>query len=148
MKKFVFSLTVLFIAFVSGTQAQHQVHGSEAVTAHPPKILFTKLLPASLQKDQVEVIFVTYAPGEISKAHRHPMATVGYMLEGSIEHTFEGKKKIYKQGDVFWEEPAGLHDQTRNLSKTKEAKMVVFFVGAAGSPILVPEKPANPSSSR
>lgn len=140
MKKFFFSLTVLLTAFGFGTKAQHQEHADKEITAHPPKILFTKQLPASLQKDEVEVVFVRYAPGEVSKAHRHPMATVGYVLEGSIESTFEGIKKVYKQGEVFWEEPGGLHNQTRNLSKTREAVLVVFFVGATGSPVLIPEK--------
>jgi quercetin dioxygenase-like cupin family protein len=58
----------------------------------------------------------------------------------SIESTFEGVKHIYKQGEVFWEEPGGLHNQTRNLSTTREAKLVAFLVGAAGSPVLIPEK--------
>jgi quercetin dioxygenase-like cupin family protein len=140
MKKFVFSLTVLLTAFGFSTKAQHQEHADKEVTAHPPKVLFTRQLPVSLQKDQVEVVYVRYAPGEVSKAHRHPMATVGYLLEGSIESTFEGVKRVYKQGEVFWEEPGGLHNQTRNLSKTKEALLVVFFVGASGSPVLIPEK--------
>lgn len=140
MKKFVFSLAVLLTAFAATTKAQHEGAGGHAATANPPKILFNKQLPASLQKDQVEVAYVVYAPGEISKPHRHPMAVVGYVLEGSIEVTFEGEKKIYKQGDVFWEEPNGLHNQTRNLSNTKPVKLAVFLVGAKGSPVLVPEK--------
>lgn len=140
MKKIVFSLTVFLTACAFSANAQHQEHADKEVTAIPPKLLFTKALPASLQKEEAKVVLVRYAPGEVSNAHRHPMATVGYVLEGSIESTFEGKKHVYKQGEVFWEEPGGLHNQTRNLSKTKEAKLVVFFVGSAGSPVLVPEK--------
>lgn len=138
MKKFVLSLTVLLSAFAFSTKAQHQDHGKE-VTLHPPKVLFTKDLPSGLQKEEAQVVLVTYAPGEVSSAHRHPMATIGYVLEGEIESTFEGVKHVYKAGDVFWEEPGGLHNQTRNLSKTKEAKFVVFFVGSKGSPVLIPE---------
>jgi quercetin dioxygenase-like cupin family protein len=140
MKKFVLSLTVLLTAFAFSTKAQHREHADKEVTAYPPKVLFTKQLPASLRKDEVRVVLVRFAPGEVSNAHRHPMATVGYVLEGSIESTFEGVKHIYKQGEVFWEEPGGLHNQTRNLSKTREAKLVAFFVGATGSPVLIPEK--------
>ena len=139
MKKFVLSLTVLLTAFTFTTKAQHQDHGKE-VTKYPPKVLFTKQLPANLKKDEAQVVLVRFAPGEVSNAHRHPMATVGYVLEGSIESTFEGEKHVYKQGDVFWEEPGGLHNQTRNLSTTQEAKLVVFFVGSTGSPVLIPEK--------
>jgi len=140
MKKFVFSLTVLFTAFAIQTKAQHEGHAGAEVQAYPPKVLFTKQLPAGLKKEVVEVVQVRIAPGEVAKAHRHPMATIGYVLEGSIESTFEGVKTVYKQGEVFWEEPGGLHSMTRNLSKTKEAKLLVFFVGATGSPVLIPEK--------
>jgi quercetin dioxygenase-like cupin family protein len=140
MKKFALSLTVLLTAFAFGTKAQHQEHADGEVTKYPPKVIFTKQLPASLSKDEAQVVLVRFAPGEVSYAHRHPMATVGYVLEGEIESTFEGEKHIYKQGEVFWEEPGGLHNQTRNLSKTKEAKLVVFFVGSTGSPVLIPEK--------
>lgn len=140
MKKFVFSLTVLLTAFALGTKAQHQTHADGEVTKYPPKVIFEKQLPADLDKSEAQVVLVRFAPGEVSNAHRHPMATIGYVLEGSIESTFEGVKHIYKQGEVFWETPGGLHNQTRNLSATKEAKLVVFFVGATGSPVLIPEK--------
>jgi quercetin dioxygenase-like cupin family protein len=140
MKKFAYSLTVLLTAFAFSTKAQHQDHAGKEVTVYPPKVLFTKQLPANLQKEEAQVVLVRYAPGEVSSAHRHPMATIGYVLEGEIESTFEGVKHVYKAGDVFWEEPGGLHNQTRNLSDTKEAKFVVFFVGSAGSPVLIPEK--------
>jgi quercetin dioxygenase-like cupin family protein len=140
MKKFVFPLTVLLSAIAFPAKAQHQEHGDKQVSVYPPKVLFTKTLPAGLKKDDVKVVLVRFAPGEVSNAHRHPMATVGYVLEGAIESTFEGVKHIYKQGEVFWEEPGGLHNQTRNLSKTKDAVLVAFFVGATGSPVLIPEK--------
>lgn len=140
MKKIVFSLSVLLTAFGFNVKAQHQGHADKEVTVYQPRVLFTKELPANLRKDQAEVVLVRFAPGEVSKAHRHPMATIGYVLEGSIESTFEGVKKVYKKGEVFWETPGGLHNQTRNLSKTKDAVLVAFFVGPAGSPVLVPEK--------
>lgn len=124
-------------------KSQHRDHAGKEVTVHPPKVLFTKQLPASLQKEEAKVVLVTYAPGEVSSAHRHPMATIGYVLEGEIESTFEGVKHVYKAGGVFWEEPGGLHSQTRNLSSTREAKFVVFFVGSKGSRVLIPEKAAK-----
>ncbi len=69
------------------------------------------------------------------------MATVGYVLEGSIESTFEGVKNMSTSKETFsGKNPNGLHNQTMNLSKTKDAILVVFFVGAKGSPVLIPEK--------
>ena len=144
MKKSVFSLTVLLSAIAFSIKAQHQEHGDNQVSVYPPKVLFTKTLPPDLKKEDVRVVLVRFAPGEVSNAHRHTMATIGYVLEGSIESTFEGVKHIYNKGEVFWEEPGKLHNQTRNLSKTKDAVLVAFFVGATGSPVLIPEKSTLP----
>lgn len=143
MKRSIVSFTLLITSFAFSAKAQHQDNAGREVTAHPPQLLFTKQLPANIKKDEVKVVLVRIAPGETASAHRHPMATFGYVLEGSVESTFEGVKKTYHQGEVFYEEPGGLHNETRNLSKTSEAKLVVFFVGAAGSPVLIPEKGKN-----
>lgn len=86
------------------------------------------------------MVIVEFAPGEISSAHRHPLPTFGYVLEGELESTFEGKVYHYKKGDPFYEFPNGLHSGTRNMSKDKPAKLLAFFVGEKGKPILVPEK--------
>ncbi len=139
MKQFVFGFWVLSILFTVNAKAQHS---SPEATKHARKVLFQREitgLPA-VKGQEAKVVQVTLAPGEVADAHRHPQATIGYVLNGEIESTFEGQKYIYKAGDVFWEEPNGLHNQTRNLSTTSEATLLVFFLGAKGTPFLVPEK--------
>jgi quercetin dioxygenase-like cupin family protein len=139
MKKFVFGFLVLSIVFTVNAKAQHASHEA---TKHVPKVLFQREitgLPA-VKGQEAKVVQVTLAPGEVANAHRHPQATIGYVLEGEIESIFEGQKHTYKAGDVFWEEPNGLHNQTRNLSTTGEARLLVFFLGAKGTPFIVPEK--------
>lgn len=139
MKRFIFSLIAFMAVFTISTKAQHSASHGE-VSKYAPVNLFTKTLPTTLKGEQVQVVLVKFAPGEVHGPHRHPLATIGYVLEGEIESTFEGKKYVYRQGDVFWEEPHGLHDSARNLSKTKEAKLLVYFLGPVGTPYLVPEK--------
>ncbi len=139
MKKFVFGFWVLSIVCTVSAKAQHSSHEA---TKHIPKVLFQREitgLPA-VKGQEAKVVQVTLAPGEIANAHRHPQATIVYVLKGEIESTFEGQKYIYKAGDVFWEEPNGLHNQTRNISTTSEARLLVFFLGAKGTPFIVPEQ--------
>ncbi len=139
MKKFVFGFWVLSILFTVSAKAQHS---SPEATKHLRKVLFQREITGlpTVKGQEAKVVQVTLAPGEVADAHRHPQATIGYVLNGEIESTFEGQKYIYKEGDVFWEEPNGLHNQTRNLSTTSEATLLVFFLGAKGTPFLVPEK--------
>ncbi len=140
MKKIAFSIIALSTLFALETKAQH-AEGHE-VTKIPPKVLFTREITSmpEIQGQEAQLVLVRFAPGEKSGPHRHPLALVGYVLEGSIESTFEGETHVFKQGDTFWEEPHGLHNGTQNLSNTKEAKLLVWFVGPKGTPILVPEK--------
>ena len=41
-------------------------------------------------------------------------------------------------GQVFYESPEDVHTVSRNASKTKPAKFVVFFIKNEGAPILTP----------
>lgn len=137
MKKIILSSLVLSLAFAITAKAQH----SHEVTKTPPKLIYTKLLNSdNIKNQEVQMVLVTYAPGESSEPHRHPVETIGYVLEGEIESTFEGKTNRYKKGDVFYETPNGLHEGTKNLSKTKEAKILAFFIGDKGKPFIIPEK--------
>ena len=138
-KKFGFSFLILSTVFAVNAKAQHSSH--DEANKHRPKVIFQREITSlpDVKGQEAQVVLVKFAPGEVVNAHRHPLATIGYVLEGEIESTFEGQKYVYKAGDTFWEEPNGLHNQTRNLSKTREAKLLVFFLGAKGSPFLVPE---------
>ena len=143
MKKFTFNLLALCIAFTFGAKAQHTAHETENLkgTSVPPRLFFTHDLNLESTKDQeLRMVLVTFGPGEKSAAHRHPIPTFGYVLEGELESTFEGKVYHYKKGDAFYEEPNGLHNGTRNPSKTKTAKLLAVFAGEKGKPFLVHEK--------
>lgn len=125
----------LCFAFASNVIAQEP-----SVSKVPPRLILQQLIESSGAKEQeVKIVFVTFAPGEVSEPHRHPIPTFGYVLEGELESTFDGKVYHYKAGDAFFERPNGLHSGTRNMSKDKPAKLVAFFVGDKGKPFLVPE---------
>jgi quercetin dioxygenase-like cupin family protein len=64
-----------------------------------------------------------------------------YVLEGSVVMQVKGGKEItLTPGQSFYEGPADVHTVSRNASKTKPAKFVVFFVKDKGAPLLVSAK--------
>jgi pimeloyl-ACP methyl ester carboxylesterase/quercetin dioxygenase-like cupin family protein len=100
--------------------------------------LFTKHLPETPGKE-IEVISVNYAPGRVDMIHRHDAHAVVYVLEGEVEMQVRGGTlRRLGPGQVFYESPEDVHTVSRNASKTKPAKFVVFFVKNEGAPILTP----------
>jgi quercetin dioxygenase-like cupin family protein len=111
----------------------------------PDKITETYLLKTLLNEPginnkEVQMLVVTFPPASVSAPHRHPFPTFGYLLEGELESTFEGKTHHYKPGDSFYENPNGLHAVTKNTSADKSAKLLVFFIAEKNKPTSVPAK--------
>ena len=124
MKKLIFSVFIFTFGFATATHAQ-QVN-----------TLFTKQLPEAPGKE-IEVITVNYAPGAVGAPHRHD--AVVYVLEGEVEMQVRGGVlQRLGPGQVFYESPEDVHTVSRNTSKTKPAKFVVFFIKNEGAPILTP----------
>ena len=75
------------------------------------------------------LVEVEFAPGHVDAPHRHDAHVFVYVLEGSVEMGVAGGKPVVlKRGDTFYENPQDVHTVGRNLSKTKPAKLLVFFV--------------------
>ena len=126
MKKLILSLFIFTFGFATAAYAQ-QVN-----------TLLTKTLPEAPGKE-MELITVRYAPGASDPIHRHDAHAVVYVLEGEIEMQVRGGLlQRLGPGQVFYESPGDVHIVSRNASKTKPAKFVVFFVKKEGAPILTP----------
>ena len=98
--------------------------------------LFTKPLPEAPGKE-IKVITVNYAPGAIDPIHRHDAHVIVYVLEGEIEMQVRGGTlERLGPGQVFYESPKDVHTVSRNASKTKPAKFLVFFLRNKAEPIL------------
>ena len=140
MKNTVLNILVCSVFLTITAKAQHTMKTND-VTQIAPEVIFTKMLNTpEIKNQEVKLVIVTFAPGEISGAHRHPIPTIVYVLEGDIETTFDGKVTRLKQGDTFWEDPNGLHTEAKNLSPDKPAKLLVYFIGDKEKPFLIPEK--------
>lgn len=114
--------------------------GGSAAATHAQQVnaLFAKQLPEAPGKE-IEVVTVSYAPGAFGAVHRHDAHAVVYVLEGEVEMQVRGGAlRLLGPGQVFYESPEDVHTISRNVSKTKPAKFVAFFIKNEGAPILTP----------
>jgi quercetin dioxygenase-like cupin family protein len=115
---------------------------SASAFAHDPSEKVTVLQDQMLQNvpgKKALMIEVDYKPGQSSIAHKHEGTAMAYVLSGSITSQVKGEKAItYKAGE-FWYEPAGSeHLVSKNASKTKPAKLLVFMVLSPDEKVLIP----------
>jgi quercetin dioxygenase-like cupin family protein len=120
--------------FFSGSLYANDVEKSGAnVTS-----LMQKTLPDYPGKDGV-VVRIEFPPGHVDGAHRHDAHVFVYVLEGTVEMQVEGGKPvILNAGDTFYENPQDVHPIGRNVSKTKPAKLIVFFLKNQNAPLVLP----------
>jgi len=104
------------------------------------KVVFEHDLPdVNLKNWSVTTVEVSYAPGESSKAHRHPGLTIVYVLEGEItSKVADGPETTYSAGQMFMETPNQLHAVSRNASDTKPAKFLAMLLAEKGKQLTTP----------
>jgi quercetin dioxygenase-like cupin family protein len=84
---------------------------------------------------------VEFPPGFSSPAHRHNAVVAVYVLEGSIVMQVKGGDELtLTPGQTFHENPDDIHVVSRNASRTKSAKFLVFMIKHKAAPLLVLEK--------
>ena len=102
--------------------------------------LITKDL-AVLPGEQVLMYTVDFPPGFSSPVHRHNAQVCVYVLEGSVVMQVRGKEELtLGRGQSFYEDPDDIHVVSRNASRTKPAKFLVFLINKKGAPLLLPAK--------
>ncbi|HEY1600737.1 MAG TPA: cupin domain-containing protein [Pirellulales bacterium] len=126
------SVTVLGI--VATAASSHDPAQETKTPAGGSKIskVFEQMLPkGDFQK--VGVITVDYVPGGTTPKHRHDVAVFAYVVDGKIESQLAGEElKTFSAGEMWYESPGTVHLVSRNASKEKPAKLLVFFVQEEG----------------
>jgi quercetin dioxygenase-like cupin family protein len=115
-----------YAALVIATAAPAFAHGTgEKVTTN-----FEQTIPNIPGKSLVALV-VDYAPGGASAPHIHAKTAFiyAYVVSGEIESKVnDGKTRVYKAGESWFEPPGSSHPVSRNASKTKPAKLLAVFV--------------------
>jgi len=87
----------------------------------------------------VQVAIVELGPGAAAQRHRHDVAVVAYVLEGTVENQFDGGAIVtQKQGESWWEAPGTVHNVARNPNKAERARLLIVYIGEEGKTPTVP----------
>lgn len=86
---------------------------------------------------------VDFAPGVRAGPHTHGDAFVyAYVLTGSVRSQLDDEPaKVYRTGEVWFENPGAHHRLTENVSSTEPASLLVVFVAPTGAALKIPDKP-------
>jgi quercetin dioxygenase-like cupin family protein len=94
----------------------------------------------------MRLVEVTYPPGAVSQAHRHPCPVLGYVLSGTIRMQIDDNPpQDFKAGDTFVELPTNVHRLGMNPSQDTPAKFLVTFLCDKDTPLTVPEPQSPPT---
>lgn len=102
--------------------------------------VFVHDLPDVTMKDwQVHVSYVDMPPGRVGKPHKHPGFVLAYVLEGAVVTKISGQEeKTYQTGEMFYEQPGAVHQESRNPSTTQPARLLAMIFAPKGVPLTVP----------
>jgi quercetin dioxygenase-like cupin family protein len=100
--------------------------------------LLAQALPPGNFRD-VKAAVIELGPGAAAPRHRHDVAVLAYVLEGTVENRFDGGTiRTHKAGESWWEAPGTVHDLARNASPTSRARLLVVYIGEEGKAATVP----------
>ncbi|HET7695576.1 MAG TPA: cupin domain-containing protein [Vicinamibacterales bacterium] len=89
---------------------------------------------------EVTISHVDFAPGRVGSAHRHAGFVLAYVLKGEIltKISAQGPAKIYKAGEMFFEPPGSVHEESGNPSQTEPAQLLAMIFAKKGSTLTTP----------
>ena len=130
----VFLSGVLTLSVASLTFAQQPPSSSPVNRTE----LLKQVLPTGNFRN-VQALIIELGPAAAAPRHRHDVAVLAYVLEGTVENQFDGAAiLIHKLGDSWWEPPGTVHNVARNASKTERARLLVVYIGEEGKKATVP----------
>jgi len=90
-------------------------------------IFSQELPPVSLDGWKMTALEITYAPGQVDRAHRHIGFVFGYVLEGELRFKADGgDETTYHVGQMFYEPPGTVHRVSANASTTKQCRFLAL----------------------
>ena len=126
---------VVLVAALVAPRALH-AHGEDSGAKVAP--LMQQALPDQPGKEGI-LVRVEFPPAHVDAVHRHPGHAFVYVLEGSVEMQMEGgRSRTLNPGDTFYEKRGENHIVGRNISSTRPAKLLVFFIADQDMPLVLP----------
>jgi quercetin dioxygenase-like cupin family protein len=77
----------------------------------------------------LKVVVVDIPPGGRIPEHHHGGPTLDFVMSGDVSMQLAGSPNgLYKAGEVLFEYSGSVHAETRNLSQTESAKIMLICV--------------------
>ena len=139
MRKTLLALTIVAGPVGGLTLAHHDEHGKDNVKTLSRNDITEKI---DGKKSKATTVEVTLEPGQASAPHRHPGPAFGYVLEGEYEFAVDdGKPRVLKAGDTFYEPTGCLHRVSRNPSKKNRTRLLAVVLHPHDAKdVVIPEK--------
>lgn len=90
------------------------------------------------ERQEVQVLTATIAPGQSTVFHTHRFPVTVYMLEGTFTLDMEGREPVTVRAGQSLVEPPQVRMTGHNRSTTETIRLVIFYVGDPGTPFLDP----------
>jgi len=90
------------------------------------------------ERQEVQVLTATIAPGQSTVFHTHSFPVTVYMLEGAFTLEIEGREPITVRAGQSMVEPPSVRMTGFNRSSTETIRLVIFYVAEPGTPFLHP----------
>src|SRR5262245_48266907 len=89
---------------------------------------------------EVTISHVDFPPGRMGSAHKHAGFVLAYVLKGEVMTRIsdQGPSKIYKAGEMFFEPPGSVHEESGNPSKTEPAQLLAMIFAKKGATLTTP----------
>lgn len=93
------------------------------------------LPPVNLDGWEVTVSHVPYPPGRVGTPHKHAGFVLAYVVEGAVvtKVSDQGPERVYKAGEMFYEQPGATHEVSKNASQTEPAKLLALILAPKGA---------------
>jgi quercetin dioxygenase-like cupin family protein len=128
-----------FAALLPALAAAHVEAQGQTPAPRPP--VFKHDLPnVSLDGWEVTVSTVDYPPGRVGNPHQHAGFVLAYVLEGNVitKVSGQGPERVYKTGEMFYEQPGATHEVSKNASATEPAKLLAMIFAKKGATLTTP----------
>ena len=129
-------------AFAMLADLMDSTHDADAQTpATSPRAPIKFDLPnLSMDDWEVTISHVDFAPGRVGSAHRHAGFVLAYVLKGEVvtKVSGQGPAKVYRAGEMFFEPPGSVHEESANASQTEPAQLLAMIFAKKGSTLTTP----------
>jgi quercetin dioxygenase-like cupin family protein len=88
---------------------------------------------------EVTVSYVDIPAGRVGQVHHHAGFVLAYVLEGAVLTKISGQEeRIYRTGEMFFEQPGSTHEVSNNASTTEAAKLLAMIFAKKGALLTTP----------